>query len=108
MSRRVEDAMKIGDVYSAAAQIAAPITPKTEDQTSAVRSRSAATESSYRSDRSELSSIANLLSAAPDTQSAARAERVARLRTDFLAGTYEPDSAQISRSLVQSAIDGGR
>ena len=100
--------MKIGDVYSAAAQITTSGTQKSDGQASGVRNRQALTESSSRSDRSE-SSVANLMSAATDTHSAARAERVARLRSEFLAGRYEPDSAQISRAMVQSAlVDSGR
>jgi anti-sigma28 factor (negative regulator of flagellin synthesis) len=102
--------MKVGDVYSAAAQIAASGTQKTDGQTSGVRNRQAqTTEASYRSDRSELSSVANLMSASSEMHSAARAERVARLRSEFLAGRHEPDSALISRAIVQSAlVDSGR
>lgn len=101
--------MKIGDVYSAAAQITTSVAQKTDGQTSGVRNRQALTEASYRSDRSDLSSVASLMSAATDTNSAARAERVARLRSEFLAGRYEPDSAMISRAMVQSAlVDSGR
>lgn len=101
--------MKIGDVYSAAAQITTSGTQRSDGQASGVRNRQALTESSSRSDRSELSSVANLMSAATDTHSTARVERVARLRSEFLAGRYEPDSAQISRAMVQSAlVDSGR
>ena len=99
--------MKIGDLYSATAQIASPATPKTDAQTAGVRGRNSTTAPEYASDRTELSSVASRLSSSTDIQNSDRAAKVAQLRSQFLAGRYEADSTLISRALVQSALDSG-
>lgn len=106
VQQRVEDVMKIGDIYSPPPQIATHGSSAADSQSSsALRNRAAATESKPALDRSELSSVASLASRSSDLQSTERAERVARLKAEFEAGRYEPDTAKISKALVQSALD---
>lgn len=106
VQKRVEDVMKIGDIYSPPPQITTPGSSAADAQSSsALRNRPAATESRPALDRSELSSVASLVSRPSDLQTAERAERVARLRAEFETGRYEPDAAKISKALVQSALD---
>lgn len=57
-------------------------------------------------DRVEVSSVAESISAGISAQNQQRAARVAELSGLYASGGYSVDSAQVSRSIVNSAITG--
>jgi flagellar biosynthesis anti-sigma factor FlgM len=56
------------------------------------------------SDRAELSSFADRVAGLLQSDSANRAERIAQLKAAFAGGTYQVDSAAVSRALVNTAL----
>jgi hypothetical protein len=66
------------------------------------RSTPSAISSSYGGDRIDLSSLSRTL----DASESARSSRIAGLAAQYQAGQYQPDPAEISRSMVSDAIAG--
>ena len=77
----------------------------------AEQARSTSAKSSFGSavqgtgkDSVQMSSIAELLTRAGAVQNADRAERVSQLAAAYASGSYQPNSLNVSRAIVEQAI----
>jgi flagellar biosynthesis anti-sigma factor FlgM len=77
-------------------------------QVSGPATKGTATPASGIPDGLQLSKFAGTLSQVVQSESASRSRRVAQLATAVKAGTYEVDSAAVSRAIVDHAVSAGQ
>jgi anti-sigma28 factor (negative regulator of flagellin synthesis) len=98
--------MKIPDYNLGGA--ATPETHRTQDaQSTGHASGARSAGSSIDSDRVEFSGGMGSLSRAVSSFQSGRAGRVQALATQYQSGSYRPDSAAISRGMIQEALGAG-
>jgi anti-sigma28 factor (negative regulator of flagellin synthesis) len=99
---KVESVMRINDGYNH--QIAA--SPSRLDETARSEQRSqAAPQSGPDRDRTEVSSLASLVSRSITSTSSERSARIAELKQLYRAGEYQPDVQQTASNLIAAAIE---
>ena len=76
-------------------------------ETSRSKDSSAQISESAGGDRSEISSLAGRVSQALESQSAARAQHLAKVAKEYSAGRYSLDSRATSRALVGATLANG-
>lgn len=83
----------------------APSGQTAETQRTGSAGRAGAGQAGNDTDRVELSSLAGRLSYFLEAGAQARASRVSQLAEDFQAGRYQVDSAAVSRTMVDDALE---